>query len=275
MQWLNRNLDFSERACVMGIINCTPDSFFAGSRKETGEAALKTALDMIAAGVDIIDIGGESSRPGSQPVSAEEEKQRVIPLIREIREQSGILISVDTYKTEVAAAAIEAGADMVNDIYALRDNPALAELIAGKGVPVILMHMQGNPAQMQQHPSYRDVIAEIIESLENATAFAVKHGISRDLIIWDPGIGFGKRQEDNLLIIKRLQEFKKVGFPLLMGLSRKSFLGKILDKEAEDRLTGTITVNTISILNGADIIRVHDYREAIDTVKIVQAITRV
>jgi len=139
-------------------------------------------------------------------------------------------------------------------------------------VPVVLMHMQGKPAEMQQHPSYLNVITEIKTSLEASAAFAIKHGISRDMIILDPGIGFGKRLEDNLLIIKNLQELKKAGFPLLMGLSRKSFLGKILGKEAEERLTGTIVANTISILNGADIIRVHDYKEAIDTVKVIQAI---
>jgi dihydropteroate synthase len=272
-----RTLDFRGKPLVMGIINCTPDSFYAGSRKHAVTAAVDTALRMETEGADILDIGGESSRPGADYVEEEEEKRRVLPVIREIRKKTDVLLSIDTRKRAVAGEALDAGADMVNDISALRDDPELARLVAERQVPVILMHMRGTPRDMQKNPSYENVVEEISSELLEWVENAACAGVPREKIILDPGIGFGKRYQDNLAIIKHLSAFKAMGFPLLIGLSRKSFIGAIIgsrDKPApaEDRLAGTLAANTFCALKGADILRVHDVKATVDLVTVLDAI---
>jgi dihydropteroate synthase len=272
LKWGRRSLDFGRRIYVMGILNCTPDSFYPGSRLSGTEAALEAARSMIAAGADILDVGGESTRPGSDDVPAEQELARVIPVLEGIRGESDVLLSIDTRKIEVAQAALEAGADMVNDVSALRRNRPLAELIAAKGVPVVLMHMRGEPKTMQTHPHYEDTIAEIASELRGYVDFASDAGIDPGKIILDPGIGFGKRVEDNLLIVKQLAAFRSLGFPVLIGLSRKSFLGAVTGEAVEGRLNATIAANALAMLNGADMVRVHDVREAVQAARVVEAV---
>jgi dihydropteroate synthase len=257
----------------MGILNCTPDSFYPGSRVEGMDQAFDRALQMIEEGADILDVGGESTRPGSDPVPVEEEIARVVPLISMIRERSEVLISIDTRKVQVAEKALDAGADLVNDVSALRGNPELAACIAARDVPVVLMHMRGEPKTMQENPHYDDVIGEISGELQQAIDFALSCGISEQKIIIDPGIGFGKRLQDNLAILRSLRGFQALGYPVLIGLSRKSFIGALLDKPVEQRLIGTVAAHAMALVNGADILRVHDVAEAVDTVKIFAAVT--
>ncbi len=261
---------------VMGIINCTPDSFFSGSRKSLPGEAARTASVMIRQGAAILDVGGESTRPGSSYVSLEDELERVVPVVRAIRtlaESEGVLISVDTRKRAVAEAALDAGADIVNDISALRDDPEMLALIAERGCPVCIMHMKGTPRNMQNNPEYSDVVREVREFLLDTAEAAEKKGVMKKNIILDPGIGFGKRQEDNLALLRHLDEFGKEGYPVLMGLSRKSFIGNILDGAApEDRLIGTVAANAWCALHGADILRVHDVEETVQMVRILKEI---
>ncbi len=256
------------RPLVMGIINATPDSFYPGSRA-TGLAALQKALQYVVEGADILDIGGESSRPGSDYVDAREEIERVVPLIASIRRESQIPISIDTRKRAVAQAAIEAGANIINDISALRDDPGLGELAADTGVPVILMHMQGTPASMQKSPSYHDVVGEVCGFLQERIDYAQSLGIACEKIIVDPGIGFGKGHLHNLMLLRHLPRIVDLGFPVLMGHSRKSFIGRILagrEGEGEDtqpvdvdqRLFGSLAVVADSYYRGARLFRVHD-----------------
>ena len=273
--WGDRILDFANKTYVMGILNCTPDSFYPDSRVQTQESAEMKAQKMIAVGVDIIDVGGESSRPGSESVETSEELKRVIPVIKMIREKSEVLISIDTRKYEVAEQAIEAGADMVNDIFGLRQNTDLAKLIAERGVPVIIMHMRGIPKDMQDEPFYEDTVSDILKEIKSAVAFAQNCGISRKKIIVDPGIGFGKRVEDNLRIIQQLASLQSLNLPILIGISRKSFIAEIIKQPVENRLTGTITANTLAILNGTNIVRVHDVADALEMVQIIDAVRRV
>lgn len=275
MSWGNRMLDFAHTTYVMGILNCTPDSFFPASRSTTIKDALKTAHEMIEAGVNIIDVGGESTRPGSEGVTEEEEIRRVIPVIHALRDGSDVMVSVDTRKKGVAERALDAGADIVNDISGLRHNDELARLVARRGVPVVLMHMRGTPKTMQKQVHYENTISEILRELQASIAAAVGAGIAPEMIIVDPGIGFGKRIQDNLRLIKELASLKALNFPILIGLSRKSFIGEILDRPVERRLIGTITANTLAIINGANIIRVHDVAEAVEMVKIIDSVRRI
>ncbi len=275
MSWGGRTLDFGHKTYVMGILNCTPDSFYPSSRSATLKDAQKTAGEMIEAGADIIDVGGESSRPGSDPVPQEQEIRRVIPVIQALRGSSDIMISVDTRKKEVAERALDAGADIVNDISGLRHNEELARLVAHRRVPVILMHMRGTPKTMQKQPYYKNTISEILRELQPSVAAALGAGIDPGMIIIDPGIGFGKRIQDNLRIIKELASLKSLKFPILVGLSRKGFIGEILDRPVERRLIGTITANTLAILNGANIIRVHDVADAVEMVTIIDSVRRI
>ena len=275
MAWGNRILDFARTTYVMGILNCTPDSFFPASRATTIKDALKTAHEMIEAGVHIIDVGGESTRPGSDGVTEEEEIRRVIPVIHALRGGSDVMISVDTRKKAVAERALDAGADIVNDISGLRHNDGLARLVARRGVPVVLMHMRGTPKNMQKQPHYTNTISEVLRELQGSIAAAVGAGIAPEMIIVDPGIGFGKRMQDNLRLIKELSSLKSLNFPILIGLSRKSFIGEILDRPVERRLIGTITANTLAVINGANIIRVHDVAEAVEMVTIIDSVRRV
>jgi dihydropteroate synthase len=275
MSWGTRTLDFTRKTYVMGILNCTPDSFYPGSRAVTIKDALKAAREMIQAGVDIIDVGGESTRPGSDPVTLEEEVRRVIPVVQSLRAESDVMISVDTRKKDVAERALDAGADFINDISGLRHNEELARLVARRGVPVVLMHMRGTPKTMQRQPYYKNTISEILRDLQPSIAAALGAGIDPSMLIIDPGIGFGKRIQDNLRIIKELASLKSLNFPILIGLSRKGFIGEILDKPVEKRLIGTITANTLAIINGANIIRVHDVGDAVEMVKIIESVRKI
>lgn len=274
-----RGLDLSGRALVMGIINCTPDSFYQHSRQPTSVSAIETARKMIDQGADILDLGGESSRPGSEYVSAEVELDRVLPVLRELRKESPIPVSIDTRKAEVARAALDEGADMINDISALQDDPGLLALVAERNVPVILMHMKGTPRTMQSTPVYGDTVREVADALISFADRARKAGLSAERIILDPGIGFGKRLSDNLLLIRDLGSLCALGYPILVGISRKSFIGMVLKDELgeqlppERRLTGTIAANAAAISAGASIVRVHDVREAVELSRMMWAIS--
>jgi dihydropteroate synthase len=275
ISWDGRRLDFSRKTYVMGIINCTPDSFFPASRRSSPGAAVAEGLEMAGWGVDIVDVGGESTRPGSETMTETEEIERVCPVIEGIRSSSEVMISIDTTKSRVAEEALKVGADLVNDVSGLKSDPKLAALVSARQVPVVVMHMRGTPRTMQNHPYYEDTLAEIIEELEESVGIALREGVQRNMIILDPGIGFGKRVEDNLRIIKHLDILKNMGYPVLIGLSRKSFLGALLGKPVEDRLPATIAANTMAIIKGADIVRVHDYREAVDMARILDAVRNV
>ncbi len=268
-----RELSYS-RPLVMGVLNVTPDSFSDGGQFVSVAAAVAHALQMEREGADIIDIGGESSRPGAEPVSAEEEMARILPVITELRKQSRIPISIDTYKAATAQAALNAGADIVNDISALRFDPEMTALIAERRVPVILMHMQGTPRNMQKNPFYEDCVGEIVRFFSERVAVCREYGIEKSNIILDPGIGFGKRLSDNLEILAHLREFKRLGYPLLIGASRKSFIGMIhpVVTEARQRLGGSLAAAVTAVINGADIVRVHDVAETVEALKVVQAI---
>lgn len=261
MERMARWLEERERVLVMGVLNLTPDSFYDGGRYGTPQAAVARALAMVDEGADIIDIGGESSRPGSRPASVDEELARVIPVVEGLASTCDVLISVDTTKSAVARAAIAHGARIINDISALRFDPEMGEVVARGGTFLVLMHMQGSPETMQHNPAYADVVAEIKDFLRERMDVATSAGIDRARLIVDPGIGFGKSLAHNLDILRQLASFKQLGVPILVGLSRKSFLGEILDLPTTERLVGTIAANAIAIANGADIIRVHDVKE--------------
>jgi len=256
----------------MGIINCTPDSFYSSSRRMGIDAALKQAVAMVKDGADILDIGGESTRPGSDYVSEQEELDRVIPVIEVLRKSLDIELSVDTRKSTVARAALDAGADIINDISALRDDPSMAALAAERGCPVVLMHRQGHPDTMQNHPVYESVVDEVLTFLLDRAGKAEDAGILRENIIIDPGIGFGKKLQDNLAILRHISRFAEQGYALLVGLSRKSFIGQILDVEPHDRLIGTLTANCLCAAGGADILRVHDVRETVQMISMLREI---
>lgn len=263
-------LDLSE-PCVMGILNVTPDSFSDGGQFTAVDSAMHQVRQMIAEGAAIIDIGGESTRPGAAPVSVEQELERVIPVIEAIRKESNIPISIDTSKPEVMLEAIVAGADMVNDVYALRTEGAV-EQVAELAVPVCLMHMQGEPRTMQKSPQYDDLMKDINKFLSERIAACVAAGIKREQILLDPGFGFGKTPEHNLSLIKHLGEFLTLGLPILAGVSRKSTIGYILNKEVDERLYGSIALATMAIMNGASIIRAHDVAATMDAIKMCRAV---
>ncbi len=258
----------------MGVINTTPDSFSDGGRHANTETAFRYAQQLIEEGVDIVDIGGESTRPGSRNVDLAEELDRTVPLIKAIRKISDIPISIDTNKPEVMQQAVDAGASIINSIWALQQGNSL-ETAAELGVPVCLMHMQGTPETMQNNPSYKDVVAEVMEFLQQRIEVAISAGIKQSNIIIDPGFGFGKTLQHNLLLLKSLAEFKSLGVPLLVGISRKGMIGMILDKPVDARLYGSIAAAVIAALMGADIVRVHDVAETIDAISIVNAMKQV
>jgi len=260
---------------VMGILNATPDSFSDGGRYTTVELALKRAEEIISQGGKIVDVGGESTRPGAPPVPLEEELRRVIPVIREVRKRlgEGFFISVDTYKAEVARQALLEGADMVNDISGLQFDPKMAEVVSSFGCPVVIMHIKGTPRDMQKNPYYEDAVSEICDYFEERLSFALERGIGRDKIILDPGIGFGKRLEDNLCILKRFSEFRVFGLPLLVGASRKSFIGAITgEDEPQERLAGSLGAIAPAFYGGAKIFRVHDVKETYRFLKLLRAV---
>lgn len=263
-----------ERTQVMGVLNRTPDSFSDGGKFMDENAALAHAKKMAADGADIIDVGGESTRPGSEPVSVREELRRTAPLIEKLSQEVEAAISIDTSKHEVALAAIRAGATIVNDVTGLKSDPDMAKVVADSGAAVCVMHMKGAPKDMQENPSYSDLMAEIIEGLRQSIEIALDAGVSPDKIIIDPGIGFGKTVRHNLTIVKRLSELKTLEKPILIGVSRKSFIGNILDRGPEDRLMGTAAAAAVSIMNGANIIRVHDVRELTDVARMTDELRR-
>jgi len=266
-----RSLDLGGKALVMGIVNATPDSFYAASRVAGASAAVDAAASMIAAGAAVVDVGGESTRPGSEYVSPDEEAGRVVPVVEAIRSRWDVAISVDTRKASVAAASIAAGADIVNDVAALGDDPALAALCATSGVPVVLMHKKGVPASMQDSPWYVDCVAEVLEFLLAAASRAIAAGIPASRIVLDPGIGFGKRLQDNLALLVRLDEIAASGYPVLVGLSRKSFIGALTGAGPELRLPGSIAAACAARSRGAVIFRVHDVAETVQALAVFDA----
>lgn len=265
-------LDFSRRTLVMGVLNVTPDSFFSASRRLDPVDAIAEGLAMAAGGADILDIGGESSRPGAAPVAEEEELARILPVVRGLRRETVIPISIDTTKANVARAALETGADIVNDISALRFDPAMASLIAAERVPVVLMHMQGTPRTMQAEPRYGDAAREVRDFLAAQLYEAMDAGVPQESIILDPGIGFGKTLEHNLQLLRGLPTLAALGQPLLIGVSRKAFLGKILDVDPAERLEGSLAAAVAAVLAGANIVRVHDVNATCRAVRVADAI---
>ena len=269
-----KTLAFGDRTYIMGVLNVTPDSFSDGGEFSNLAAAVEHGKQMLADGADIIDIGGESTRPGALPVSVEEEKKRVLPVIEKLAKESTALISIDTTKAEVAKAALSAGALMVNDISGFRFDPKMPKVLAGFKVPVCLMHIKGKPGDMQQNPRYTDLMHEVINYLSEGLEIAKKAGILHEQIIIDPGIGFGKTVEHNLEILKRLKELKVLGCPVLVGPSRKSLIGRVLNLPVKERLAGTAAAVAVAVMNGADIVRVHDVMEMARVVKMTKAIWR-
>lgn len=257
----------------MGIINVTPDSFSDGGKFTTEEHILSQINTMVNAGADIIDVGGESTRPFAEAVTVDEELRRIIPAIKTIRQHHTIPISIDTTKAEVARQAIESGADIINDISALRFDPQMVDVVRQFNTPVIIMHMKGTPSDMQINPEYDDIMTETVAFLQERIDWATAQGIQHDKIIIDPGIGFGKTVAHNLTIVKHLSDLKKLNCPILVGHSRKSFIGKILDLEIDERDTASATLSAICIMNGASIVRVHDVKKTIQAVRIAEAMT--
>jgi dihydropteroate synthase len=267
-----QKLTLGKRTLLMGVLNVTPDSFSDGGSFLDKEKAISRGLGMVEEGVDIIDIGGESTRPGSKPVELEEELHRVIPVIESLAKTVDVPISIDTYKSAVAQRAIEAGAQIINDISGLHFDPNLAQVAAREDTPLVLMHIRGTPETMQKDVHYRSLFAEIIRYLKDSIRMAESAGLDPRQIIIDPGIGFGKTVEDNLLILKHLYEFRILGKPILLGTSRKNFIGKILNTEVENRLEGTLSSIAIGVLNGAHIIRSHDVLEAKKAIAVADAV---
>lgn len=259
--------DLNSKTFVMGILNVTPDSFFDGGRYQDPEQAVLRAKQMQDEGADFIDVGGMSTRPGSKEIPVEEELNRVIPVIKKIKDEVRIPVSIDTYRSAVADEALKNGACIVNDISAFNIDDEMPKVLAKHKASCILMHMKGKPFDMQKKPVYEDLLAEILLYFEKAIWKANVENVEQ--VIIDPGIGFGKTIEHNLLLIKNIFELKKLDCPVMVGVSRKSFIGKLSNTEPEDRLAGSISMNTISILNGVNILRVHDVKDTVNMVKIV------
>ncbi|MDH7509344.1 MAG: dihydropteroate synthase [Methanomassiliicoccales archaeon] len=266
----NQSLKF-DKTLVMGILNVTPDSFFDGGAYFSRESAIKRVFQMVDEGADIIDIGGESTRPFSTPIPETVERERVIPILEEVIPSIDIPISIDTRKPSIAREAVEIGAEIVNDVSGLRDREMM-RTVSELDVPVIIMHMLGDPQTMQLNIAYEDVVGDILMFLARQIREAEENGISRDKIIIDPGIGFGKEVHHNLDILRRLREFRSLGRPLLVGASRKTFIGKVLDLPKEERLEGSLASAAVSVINGADIVRVHDVKETVRVCRLIDAI---
>jgi dihydropteroate synthase len=259
---------------IMGILNITPDSFSDGGKFFNVDSAIEQGKRLIAEGADILDIGGESTRPGAEAVSLEEELRRTTPVIGKLA-HLGIPISIDTYKSEVAETAVKAGASIINDISGLRFDNKMAEIAAKYQTGLILMHIKGTPRDMQVNPVYEDLMNEISQYLLGSAEIALKSGVAKDKIMLDPGIGFGKTLKHNLEILNRLPELKRLGYPLVIGVSRKSFIGKLLDLPVEERLYGTIGACVTAVLKGADILRVHDVKPVKEAVAIANYIINI
>lgn len=265
-------LPIGERTLIMGIVNVTSDSFYDGGKYNDPDKACEHARLLVTQGADIIDIGGESSRPGSKRCSTETELQRVIPVIKKLSSSIKVPISIDTTKAEVARQALDNGANIINDISACRFEPQIVKIAVTYNAPLILMHMQGTPQDMQGNPCYHDVVAEIKKFLNERINWTISNGVQKENIIIDPGIGFGKLPEHNLEILRKLKEFTELGYPLLVGPSRKSFIGSILGTQPKNRLWGTAAAVTMSVVNQANIIRVHDVLEMSQVIKVTEAI---
>lgn len=272
IQLKNSTIPFGKRCYLMGIVNVTPDSFSDGGLFVEQKTALEHALHLIQAGADMIDIGGESTRPGAQTVSVSEELERVIPLIKALRAQSPVTISIDTYKAEVARQALAAGADIINDISALTFDPDMASVVAHSHAPIILMHIRKTPANMQVDIHYDDLIEDLLDYFRERITFAQNAGIHREQIILDPGIGFGKTTAQNYQLLRELSRFLELDRPILLGTSRKNFLGQVVNKPAHERTWATAATVACGIWAGADIIRVHDIAQIHDVVRISEAI---
>lgn len=265
-------IDLRRRTVLMGILNVTPDSFYNGGRRLEPDQAVADGVELVEAGADILDIGGESTRPGARSVPADEEVERVLPVIRGLRGRVKVPISIDTYKAQVARAALNEGADIVNDISAFRFDAAMVSLVASERVPVVLMHMRGTPRTMQAEPRYDDVLQEVKGFLATRIQYAVEAGVEREKIILDPGIGFGKNLAHNLTLLRGLPALAALEQPLLVGASRKTFIGKILGVEPDERLEGSLAAAVAAVLGGAHIIRAHDVKETRKAVRIAHAI---
>jgi len=278
----SKTYTIGKQTIIMGILNVTPDSFSDGGRFTSVEKAVRHAVRMEEEGADIIDIGGESTRPGAQPITLEEELNRVIPVIKKLTNEIDIPISIDTYKSEIARKALDLGADMVNDITAFQGDKNLVSIVSEYDVPVCLMHIKGNPRNMQINPVYDDVVKEIYEYLQERSEYALLCNVKKEKIILDPGLGFGKRTgrgvEDNCEIIYRLNELKELDYPILVGPSRKKFIGNICGDEkplpVSERLEGSLAACSLAVSNGADIVRVHDVKETRRCVDLVDSVVR-
>jgi dihydropteroate synthase len=274
VEWPMGRLDFSAGCVVMGVLNVTPDSFSDGGQFFDSGRAVERGLQMAADGAAIIDVGGESTRPGSASVSDDEQIERVVPVIKALCTKIDVPISIDTYKLEVAKAALEAGAGMINDITALSDE-RMAELASKHDVPVVLMHMQGTPATMQIEPKYEDVVSEVLEFFLERAKRAEGFGIAKNMIFIDPGIGFGKTLEHNLLLLRDIDKFVASGYRVLIGTSRKSFIGKLTGKEKPgERIFGTAATVALCAVAGVSIVRVHDVAEMVDVIKVAGAVSQ-
>ena len=260
------------KSYTMGILNITPDSFSDGRKYIKTEEALKRALNIINEGADIIDIGAESSRPGAAPVSEEEELNRIIPVLDLLKGNVDIPISIDTYKSKVAEESIKRGATIINDIYGFKKDKDMAKVVANTGVYCVLMHMRRDPNNMHENPKYKNVLTEVISELEESIEIALNAGVKKEKIILDPGIGFAKDFNHNLELLKKIEEFKKLGYPLLLGVSRKRFIGEILGTEPSDRLEGSLAVASYIASSTPAILRVHDVKETSKTLKVINAI---
>ncbi|HAX17797.1 MAG TPA: dihydropteroate synthase [Actinobacteria bacterium] len=263
----------NEKPLIMGILNLTPDSFYDGGKYSSPDDAYRKASEMISEGVSIIDVGGMSTRPGSEEIDIEEEIKRTIPLIKKIKKNNDVLVSIDTYRSRVAEKAIDAGADIINDISGLMLDNKMKNVVASNNADIIIMHMKGTPRDMQTNPVYEDVVEEIYSFFYSQINYAVEAGIDREKIIIDPGIGFGKTVNDNYTILKNIEEFKSLNMPVMIGASRKSFIGAVLKLLPEERLEGSLAIASYCALKGIDILRVHDVRETIRAVKVINAIT--
>lgn len=263
-----------DRPLLMGIVNVTPDSFFDGGRFCDPHRAVAHALRLVEEGADLLDIGAESTRPGALPVDVQEERRRLVPVVAAVAKAVSVPISVDTSKAEVARAAIDAGAIMVNDVTALRGDSAMVDVVAQAGAGLVLMHMQGTPDTMQHAPRYDDVVGEVAQFLAERVRFAIDHGVAKDRIVVDPGIGFGKTLGHNLDLLANLRVFTELGYPLLVGPSRKGFIGQLTDQSVEERGWGTAGVVALAVEQGANILRVHDVGPMKDVAKVAVAIAR-
>jgi len=274
LQAQDRTLELSERPVVMGVVNVTPDSFFDGGRYAEPDAAIRHALRLAEEGADLLDIGAESTRPGAESIDEDEERRRLMPVVTAVAKAVRIPISVDTRKSTVARAALDAGAVMVNDVSALQADPAMAVLVATTGAGVVLMHMQGTPRTMQKSPAYEDVVGEVAEFFRERIRFCRERGIGQDQIVLDPGIGFGKLLIHNLTLLGQLETFLPFGRPILVGVSMKSFIGQVLDRPVEERSWGTAAAIALAVSHGARILRVHDVAAMKEVVTMAAAITR-